>query len=89
MGIVYWFLLLFIVFLMLKLCLYMCESKVDKLTRNSKILNCIYHAKRFSESVYNYLVVNQIISLMSLALYLWYEYYEKSCFELTCLISEV
>ena len=89
MGIVYWILLLFIVFQFLKLNLYIFESKVNNITKNSCLLNYINHAKTFSESLYNYLVVNQIISLMSLALYLWYEYYEKSCFELTCLISEV
>jgi len=27
--------------------------------------------------------------MMSLVLYLWYEYYEKSCFELECFRSEV
>ena len=25
--------------------------------------------------------------MTSLVLYLWYEYYEESCFELTCLLS--
>jgi hypothetical protein len=27
--------------------------------------------------------------MTSLVLYLWYEYYEKSCFDLTCFVSEV
>ena len=89
MVILYWILNIFIVFLILKLGLYICASKVDKLTKNSNLLNYIYQAKNISESLYNYLVVNQIISMMSLVLYLWYEYYEKSCFELICLRSEV
>jgi len=89
MGIVYWILLLFIVFQFLKLNLYIFESKVNNITKNSCLLNYINHAKTFSESLYNYLVVNQIISMMSLVLYLWYEYYEKSCFELICFRSEV
>ena len=32
--------------------------------------------------------MNQIISIVSLTLYLWYEYYENNCFELICLFSE-
>jgi hypothetical protein len=52
-------------------------------------LNYTNLAKNYLESLYNYLVVNQIISMMSLVLYLWYEYYEKSCFELICFRSEV
>jgi len=89
MGIVYWVLLISIIFLILKLGLYTFKSKIANLTKNSNLLNYIYLAKRLSESLYNYLVVNQIISMMSLVLYLWYEYYEKSCFELTCFRSEV
>ena len=89
MGVVYWVLLIFIIFLILKLGLYICQSKVDNLTKNSSLMNYINHAKHLTESLYNYLVVNQIISIMSLVIYLWYEYYEKSCFELKCMISEV
>ena len=69
--------------------MYICKSKVEKLSKKSKLLKCINHAKNHTESLSNYLAVNQIISLMSLVIYLWYEYYEKSCFELKCLISEV
>jgi hypothetical protein len=35
------------------------------------------------------MAVNQIISMTSLVLYLWYEYWEKSCFELICFRSEL
>jgi len=50
---------------------------------------CIHLVKNFSESLYTYLAVNQIISMTSLVLYMWYEYYEKSCFELKCFRSEI
>jgi len=89
MGIIYYFLLIFIVFLHVKLAVYIWYPKMNKLTKNSKLLKCINYAKHISESLYNYLVANQIILLMSLVLYLWYEYYEESCFELKCMISEV
>ena len=89
MIIMYWILNIFIFFLVIKLGLYIWKSQVIKLTKNSCLLNYIYHAKNISESLYNYLVVNQIISMMSLVIYLWYEYYEKSCFELICFRSEV
>ena len=63
--------------------------KVERLSANSKLLIFIRLTKNFSESLYTYLAVNQIISMTSLVLYLWYEFYEKSCFELTCFRSEV
>jgi hypothetical protein len=80
MGIVCWLLPIFIVFLVVKLFLYIYKEKVDKLQKTSKALKYIHFAQNCSESLYNYLIVNQIISLTSLVLYLWYEYYEKSCF---------
>ena len=89
MGIVHWFAFLFIVFLLVKWMLYIFTSKVEKLSTGSKLLKYIHFAKNFSESLYTYLAVNQMISMTSLVLYLWYEYYEQSCFELICFRSEV
>jgi len=89
MGIVFWFTVIFIVFLIVKLVLYILQPKVERLSANSKFLKYIQIVKNFSESLYTYLAVNQITSMTSLVLYLWYEYYEKSCFELKCFRSEV
>ena len=89
MIILYWILNIFMFFLILKLGLFIWKTQVNKLARNSCLLNYIYHAKNISESLYNYLAVNQIISMMSMVLYLRYEYYERSCFQAICLISEV
>jgi hypothetical protein len=44
--------------------------------------------RNFSESLYNYLVASQIISITSLMIYLRYEYFEKGCFSLKCFVSE-
>jgi len=89
MGIVHWFALIFIFFLIVRWVLYILTSKVKRLSTNSKLLKYIHVVKNFSESLYTYLAVNQIISMTSLVLYLWYEYYDKSCFELKCFRSEV
>ena len=89
MGIVFWLAVIFIVFIIAKWVLYILQSKVERLETNSKFLKYIHIAKNFSESLYTYLSVNQMISMTSLVLYLWYEYYEKSCFKLKCFRSEV
>jgi len=88
MGIVYLVVIIFIVILMVKLILYSCESKVGKLNKSSKLMKCIHLIKRLSESLYNYFAVHHIISMTSLAIYLWYEYYEKGCLDLECFISD-
>ena len=89
MGIVFWLAVIFNFFLILKWAKYILQSKVERLPTNSKLLKYIVLTKNFSESLYTYLAVNQIISMTSLVLYLWYEYYEKSCFELICFRSEI
>ena len=89
MGIVFWFAFFFCFFLILKWVIYILFYKVERLSANSKLVFCIHLVKNFSESLYTYLAVNQIISMTSLVLYMWYEYYEKSCFELKCFRSEV
>ena len=89
MGIVFWFAVVFIVFLSIKWVIYLFLYKVETLSANSKLLKCIIVTKNFSGSLYNYLVVNQIVSMTSLVLYLQYEYYEESCFELKCILSKV
>jgi len=71
MGIVYWLLIISIVFLIPNLILYICKAQAKKLTRKSQYLKYIKILKNISESLYNYLVVNQIISIVSLTLYLW------------------
>jgi predicted membrane protein len=88
MGIVFWLLVIFIVFLSVKLVLYSCKSKVDELDKTSKLMKFILLGIKLSDSLSNYLAVHHIISLTSLTIYLWYEYYEKGCFELECLISD-
>ena len=89
MGIVFWFAVVFIVFLSIKWVIYLFLYKVETLSANSKLLKCINLTENFSGSLYNYLVVNQIVSMTSLVLYLQYEYYEESCFELKCILSKV
>ena len=88
MGIVFWLLAFFIICLTIQLISYTCQSKVDKLTPDSKLTKFILLIKTLSQSLYNYLAVHHIISLTSLTIYLWYEYYEKGCFDLECLISD-
>ena len=88
MGIVFWIMVIFIVFLLVQLVIYSCEPKVGKLDKSSKLLKYICGVKRLSESLYNYFAVHHIISMTSLTIYLWYGYYEKSCFDLECLISD-
>ena len=89
MGIVFWFMLIFIVFLIVNLVLYIFKEKVDILPKDEKLSKYISIIKKVSESLYNYLSVHHIISMTSLTIYLWYEYVEKGCFELTCFVSDV
>ena len=88
MGIVFWLMLIFIVFLIFKLVLYIFKEKVDKLPDDEKLSKFISIILKVFESLYNYLSAHQIISLTSLIIYLWYEYVEKGCFELTCFVSD-
>jgi hypothetical protein len=88
MGIVFWLMLIFIVLLFVKLALYTFKSKVDILPKNGKLSQYINITKKVYESLYNYLSVHHIISMTSLTIYLWYEYVEKRCFELTCFVSD-
>jgi len=80
--------LIFIVFLIFKLVLYIFKEKVDKLTNDEKLSKFIRIILKVYESLYNYLSTHQIISLTSLTIYLWYEYVDKGCFELTCFVSD-
>jgi len=89
MGIVFWFMLIFIVFLMVNLALYIFKEKVETLPKNEKLSKCISIIRQVYESLHNYLSVHHIISITSLILYLRYEYVEKGCFELTCFVSDV
>jgi len=70
MGIVFWFAVIFIVLLFIKWVIYFSVYKVEILSKNSKLPYFIHLVKNFSDSFYNYLVVNQIISMTSLVLYL-------------------
>jgi len=88
MGIVFWLMLLSIVFLFFNLVLYIFKEKVDKLPKDEKPSKYIGIVKKVSESLYNYLSVHHMVSLTSLTIYLWYEYVEKGCFELTCFVSD-
>ena len=81
--------IIFIVLLFIKLVLYTFKSKVDILPENGKLSKYISIIKKVTDSLYNYLSVHQIISMTSLTIYLWYEYVEKGCFELTCFVSDV
>ena len=87
-GIVYWFVVIFIVCLIVKLHFYIFETKVKLLPKSSKLLKYVYLGKNLTESAYNYLSVNQIISITSLTLYLWYEYIETRCFDVYCILSD-
>ena len=89
MGIVYWFVIIFTFSLFVKLGLYIFQSKVDRLSKSSELLKYIRLEKNLSGSFYNFLAVNQIISTTSVTLYLWYEYVEKQCFKVDCLLSDV
>jgi len=88
MGTVFWIMLIFIVLLNVKLLLYIFKEKVDSLPKDEKLSKYISIFKKVYESLCNYLTVHHIISTTSLTIYLWYEYVEKGCFELTCLLSE-
>jgi hypothetical protein len=88
MGIVFWIMLIFIVFLIVKLVLYIFKEKVDVLPKDEKLSKCISILKKVYESLYNYLSVHHIIPMSSVTIYLWYEYVETGCFELTCLVSD-
>ena len=89
MGIVFWFMVICIVSLCVKLGLYIFRSQIKKLDENSELLKYIRLEKNISGSLYNYMAVNQIISMTSLALYLRYEYFETGCFDLICFRSDV
>ena len=88
MGIVFWLLLLSIVFLFINLVLYIFKEKVNTLPKDEKPSKYIDIIVKVSESLYNYLSVHHIVSMTSLTIYLWHEYVEKGCFELTCYISD-
>ena len=88
MGIVFWFLLIFIIFLFVYLVLYIFKEKVDTLPKDEKLSKYISIIRKVYESLYNYLSVHHIIPMSSVTIYLWYEYVEKGCFELTCLLSD-
>jgi len=89
MGVVFWVMVIFIVVLMGRLALYIFDTKVNGLEKSSKILTSINIFKNISDGLYNYLVVNQIISLTSMIIYLQHEFFEPGCFDLTCFISDV
>ena len=78
---VFWFVVIFIGLLIVKLTLHILETTADK-PISSELVKYINFRRKISETVHNYLSVNQIISLTSLVLYLRYEYFEKSCFNL-------
>ena len=81
--------LLSIVFLFINLVLYIYKEKVDILPKDEKPSKYISIIVKVSESLYSYLSVHHIVSLTSLTIYLWHEYVEKGCFELTCFVSDV
>ena len=81
--------LIFIIMLFYNLVLYILKEKVDSLPKNGKLSKCVYIIKKVYESLYNYLSTHQIVFLTSLTIYVWYEYVDKGCFELTCFISDV
>ena len=89
MGIVFCFVLIGVVYSCVKLGLYIFREKIDNLDENSALLKYVRLEKKVSDSLYNYLSVNQVISMTSLAIYLRYEYYETGCFDLTCFRSDV
>jgi len=88
MGIVFWLMVISMVFLLINLVLYIFKEKVDILPKDEKPSKYIGIIKKVSKSLYNYLSVHHIISMTSLTIYLWHEYVETGCFELTCFVSD-
>jgi len=86
--IICFFLLIFFIYLIINLTLYIFESKVKKLDKNSKLTKLINIFKNNYESLYNYLSVHQIISVTSVTIYVWYEYIEIGCFDVYCFLSD-
>ena len=78
MGIIYWFVNTFSVCLLFKLGLYIFKVKVAKLPKSSKLKKYIQIEKNFSQSVYVYLAVNQIITVTCLTLFMLSEYINKA-----------
>jgi len=70
MGTLNLFLIISILILFVKLALYIWKTKVDKLDKNHTLTKYITLARTLSSTLYNYLAVHQIISIMSLVLYL-------------------
>jgi len=70
MGTLNLFLIISILILLVKLALYIWKTKVDKLDKNHTLTKYITLARTLSSTLYNYLAVHQIISIMSLVLYL-------------------
>ena len=89
MGIVFWFVPIFIVFLIVNLILYIFQEQVDALPKDEDLSKNISIIRKVSETLYNYLSVHLIIPLTSVTIYLWYEYVEKNCLDLHCFLSEV
>ena len=88
MGMVYWVMRIFIVFLVVKLVLYIYESKVETITPTSPLSHPITLSSTLSSSLHHHLSTHQPIITTSLFLYLKKEYLDTSCFELICLISD-
>jgi len=88
MGIVFWLMLIFIVFLIINLVLYILKEKVDILPQDEKPSKYIGIIVKVFGSLYNYLSVHHIVSMTSLTIYAWYKHVDKGCFELTCFVSD-
>ena len=81
--------LIYILLLFFKLVVYTFKLKKQTyFSKNEKLSKYIIIAIQVDESLYNYLSVHNILSMTSLTIYLWYEYVQKGCFELTCFVSD-
>jgi hypothetical protein len=89
MGIVFWFVPIFMAFLIVNLILYIFKEQVAVLPKDENLSKNISIIRKVSESLYNYLSVHLIIPLTSVTIYMWYEYGAKGCLDLECFISEV
>jgi hypothetical protein len=88
MGIVLYPIPISILFLAIHLLLSIFKAQLKALPKHSHPSKSIHTILKISSSLYNYLSVHHIISLSSVTIYIWYEYVEKGCVELECVLSE-
>jgi len=64
------------------------KTKEDIIPKSKTLSPHLTFIKNLYHSLYTYLSTHLPITTTSLTIYLYYSYYTKGCFELTCYISE-